>query len=177
MRAGVCGNLTRRMRRQRACGAPMSETAHAPGAQLTALRDSLRVRLPLLISAVIAVVLATFLAVAYRQVETTLLHTGEARAQAAAEHLATLLTQSAQQRMAQLERVAHEAVVEEYLRSPTESGAAATRGRLLSLTAAGQPAERRAHRLGLAPAEWQRCRFHSRTPRGAPHAGGGPRRA
>src|SRR5438128_692363 len=140
MRAGVCGNLTRRMRRQRMCGAPRSETADAPGAQLTALRDSLRVRLPLLISAVIAVVLATFLAVAYRQVETTLLHTGEARAQAAAEHLAMLLTQSAQQRMTQLERVAHEAVVEEYLRSPTESGAAATRGRLLSLTAAGQPA-------------------------------------
>src|SRR3989442_681673 len=59
MRAGVCGNSTRRMRRQRTCGAPRSETAHAPGAQLTALRDSLRVRLPLLISAVIAVGLAT----------------------------------------------------------------------------------------------------------------------
>jgi hypothetical protein len=101
---------------------------------VTALRDSLRVRLPLLISALIVVVLATFLWTAYRQVVRTLVQSGEARAEAAAGQLASLLTQSAQQRMTELRRVARDPVVVQYLQRPTENGAALARQLLLSVT-------------------------------------------
>src|SRR2546428_13308485 len=67
---------------------------------------SLRLRLPLVISVFIAAVLTTFLLVAFRQVESALLQAGGARAQGAADQLATLLTQSTQQRLADIERAA-----------------------------------------------------------------------
>jgi hypothetical protein len=60
---------------------------------------SLRLRLPLMMSALVAAVLTTFIWVAYRQVERALARAGGARAEAAAEQLSTLLAQLAQQRI------------------------------------------------------------------------------
>ena len=101
---------------------------------------SLRLRLPLIISAFIAVVLTTFLLVAYRQVENALLQAGGARAQGAADQLATLLTQSTQQRIADLQRAARSSAVLAYLRRPSDTTAAEARQRLASLTTPNQPA-------------------------------------
>jgi PAS domain S-box-containing protein len=100
---------------------------------------SLRFRLPLLTSLLIAGVLTTFLAVAYIQVERSLLQVGNARAQAASDQLATLLAQSAQQRLTDLQRAANNAAVRNYLRDPA-SDATDARQRLSSLATAGQPA-------------------------------------
>src|SRR6267378_2927146 len=57
------------------------------------LWQSLRLRLPLLIALLIAVVLATFVCLAYREVRASLLRTGSERAQAAADQIANLFAQ------------------------------------------------------------------------------------
>ncbi|OLC44987.1 MAG: hypothetical protein AUH43_17335 [Acidobacteria bacterium 13_1_40CM_65_14] len=101
---------------------------------------SLRLRLPLVISVFIAAVLTTFLLVAFRQVESALLQAGGARAQGAADQLATLLTQSTQQRLADIERAARSSAVLAYFQHPSDTTAADARQRLTSLTTPGQPA-------------------------------------
>src|SRR6266850_924516 len=101
---------------------------------------SLRLRLPIIISAFIAAVLSTFLWVAFRQVESALLQAGGARAQGAADQLATLLAQQAQQRLADLQRAARSSAVLAYLQHPSDATAADARQRLTSLTVPNQPA-------------------------------------
>src|SRR2546426_9262713 len=101
---------------------------------------SLRLRLPLVISVFIAAVLTTFLLVAYRQVENALLQAGGARAQGAADQLATLLTQSTQQRVADLQRAARSSAVLAYLRRPGDTTAAEARPRLPAVATPHQPA-------------------------------------
>jgi len=101
---------------------------------------SLRLRLPLIMSAFIAAVLTMFLWVSYRQVENALLEAGGARAQGAADQLATLLMQSAQQRMTDLQRAARSSAVLAYLQDPGDATAADARQRLASLTTPNQPA-------------------------------------
>lgn len=64
-------------------------------------RYSLRWRLPLLIAGLIALVVGTFLAVAYREVQTDLGHAAAARAQTAADQVGGLFAQSSQQRLAE----------------------------------------------------------------------------
>jgi PAS domain S-box-containing protein len=98
----------------------------------------LRVRLPLFISAFVAIVLTAFLWVAFRQVENALVDAGGARAQGAADQLATLLTQSGQQRLGDLQRAASSSAVRDYLRNPSDGRAIAARDRLAPLTSAGQ---------------------------------------
>src|SRR5437867_1723783 len=66
----------------------------------------LRVRLPLLITAVVITVLATFLGFAYRAVERVSVGATGDRAQGAADQLATLMAQSTQQRVTEIRRVA-----------------------------------------------------------------------
>jgi signal transduction histidine kinase len=100
---------------------------------------SLRLRLPLIMSALTAAVLTTFLWVAYRQVEGALGRAGGARAQSAADQLALMLTQMAQQRIADLQRAARSAPILAYMQDPNETTAAAARQRLLPLTLANQP--------------------------------------
>jgi PAS domain S-box-containing protein len=91
-------------------------------------------------SAFIATVLTAFLWVAFRQVESALLQAGGTRAQAAADQLANLLTQSAQQRLGELQRAARDADVRGYLQHPGDAAAALARQRLAASTAPGQPA-------------------------------------
>src|SRR5712692_5086207 len=100
---------------------------------------SLRLRLPLVMSALIAIVLTAFLWVAFRQVESALLEAGGARAQGAADQLANLLTLQTRQRLGDIDRAARSTAVQAYLQHPDESTAAAARQRLASVTTAAQP--------------------------------------
>jgi PAS domain S-box-containing protein len=103
-------------------------------------RRSLRVHLPMMISAFIAIVLGTFLWVAFREVQSALLEAGGTRAQAAAGQLSDLLAQSAQQRLAEVQTAARSASIREYLQHRGDATEAAARQRLTALAAPGQPA-------------------------------------
>jgi PAS domain S-box-containing protein len=121
-----------------------------------AVLQSLRVRLPLIMSAFIALVLIAFLWVAFRQVESALLQAGGARAQGAADQVASILAQSAQQRLSDVERAARSTAVQAYLRNPADKAlAAAAIQRLVTVATAGQPAievwDAAAHRVLSVP--------------------------
>ena len=103
-------------------------------------RRSLRHRLPLVASVLIAAVLSAFLWVAFREVESALVQAGGARAQGVASQLASLLSESAQQRLRDVQRVARHSTIRGYLREQNDSAANAAREELRSLTAQGQPA-------------------------------------
>jgi PAS domain S-box-containing protein len=105
----------------------------APGAGSSS-RQSLRVRLPLLICSLIVGVLVAFLWIANREVETVLLQAAEARAQAAADQLASLLAQSAQQRIVELRRVAMSPEVRRALQERSDEDLKAAREKLAMLT-------------------------------------------
>src|SRR5581483_12170457 len=77
---------------------------------------SLRLRVPLALSALVALVLAAFLWVAFREVEQALVQSGGARAQVAADQLASLLAQSAQQRVRDLQHAAANPDVRAYVK-------------------------------------------------------------
>jgi signal transduction histidine kinase len=100
---------------------------------------SLRIRLPLLISGLIAVTLVAFLSVSYRQVQRELLQAGQARAQAAADQLASLLAQSAQNQLTEVQRAAQDPAVRRYLDHPDEETEGDARKRLAALATVGQP--------------------------------------
>lgn len=102
-------------------------------------RQSLRVRLPLLICGLIAVSLVAFLLVAFQQVQRELLRSGQERAQAAADQLANLLAQSAQQQITETHRAAQDPAIRQYLEQPGDAEAEKARQRLASLAGAGQP--------------------------------------
>jgi signal transduction histidine kinase len=96
--------------------------------------------LPVLISSLIAGSLVAFLFLAFQQVQQALLRAGEARAQIAADQLANLLAQSAQQRLSEVQRIARDPAVRAYLDDPGDTTAGPARQRLIALTSTGQPA-------------------------------------
>ena len=100
-------------------------------------RYSIRVRLPLLISALLAGTVATFLWAAYREVEATLVRAGTDRAEGAAVQVANLLERSVQQGAENLRRVAADPDVRRYLQDPTDDAREAARKRLGSLAVGG----------------------------------------
>jgi signal transduction histidine kinase len=100
---------------------------------------SLRVRLPLIISTLIAISLVAFLAVSYNQVQRELVRAGEARALAVSDQLASLLSQSAQTRLNEVRRAARDPKILTYLDHPGEPTAVAARQRLNALAGDGQP--------------------------------------
>ena len=103
------------------------------------MTDSLRLRLPLLISGLIAVSLLAFLSIAFVEVQRALLQAGATRALAASDQLASLLVQSTQQRAGELQRVARDPAVRAYLTRRDGAAADVARPRLQSLSSAGQP--------------------------------------
>ena len=109
-------------------------------AWITPLR-SLRVRLPVQMLALVSIVLAIFMAVAYRLLETTLVEEGKTRAQVVATQIADMMRQSGQQRTAEAQRFARDPVVRQFLSHPeSEPDAPAVRQRLTAMaSAAGQP--------------------------------------
>jgi PAS domain S-box-containing protein len=100
--------------------------------------QSLRWRLPGLVVALIATVLAAFLWTAYDQVERTLIEAGEARAQAAADQVAGLLAPAAQQRTADMKRVAIDPAIRDALLTSTDLATAAATARLRSIGSTGR---------------------------------------
>ena len=105
---------------------------------LPALR-SLRFRLPLLISAMIVVVLGLFLWATNRALERTLEQTGADRARAAADQVASLLSQSSVRGIGDARRAAGDAAVRAYLEAPSPERAEAARHVLTPLASASQP--------------------------------------
>jgi signal transduction histidine kinase len=99
----------------------------------------LSVRAPLISGALIAGVLAIFLAVSYRQVYAELLNAGHIRAEGAAGQLASLLTQSAQQQITEARRAAQDEAVRAFLADPSPALAERARARLTALARPGQP--------------------------------------
>jgi PAS domain S-box-containing protein len=101
------------------------------------MTHSLQWRSVLWLSSTIAAVLATFLSVAYREVEASLLRAGGERAQAAADQTANLIAQSAQQALETLRRMSTDPHVRRYLRDSTDEAREAARDRLTAMAAAG----------------------------------------
>jgi PAS domain S-box-containing protein len=97
-------------------------------------RYSLRWRLPLLLATLIALILSAFLGVAVREVRANLLQTAGTRAQAIADQLAGLLTQSTQQRLTEFRRVARQPAVRRVLRNPTDEARESAKSSLATLT-------------------------------------------
>jgi PAS domain S-box-containing protein len=102
-----------------------------------AARHSLRLRLPLLISALLVAVVTILLWGAYREVEATLVRAWGDRARGAADQVANLLARPTQAGLENLRRVAADAAVRRYLQDPTDGTREATRARLAPLATAG----------------------------------------
>ncbi len=103
-------------------------------------RPSLGRRMSLLTSALIGVVLSLFLWSAFRDMNEALLRAGSDRARDAASQMAELLSESAEQRLHNLQRLARQPAVREYLYDPNEDDAEyAARVHLTTATLAGQP--------------------------------------
>ena len=96
-------------------------------------RYSLRWRLPLLVSTLIAGVLASFVWAAHREVEQTLIAAGTERAQAAADQLASRLAEPTRQRLDSLQRLAADPVVARRLRASDRQADLAMRQRLVAM--------------------------------------------
>ena len=115
----------------------MSTSRPRPGASPMAARHSLRVRLPLLISGLLAAVVTIFLWAAYREVEVTLLRAGGDRARGAADQVAGLLARPTQGAIEDLQRLAADADVRRYLQNPTDATRDVARARLAPLATSG----------------------------------------
>jgi signal transduction histidine kinase len=103
------------------------------------LGRSLTLRVSLLITALIAAVLAVFLWATSRELERTVLRTGSERALAASTQLANVLAQNGARGLGELQRLAADPAVYQYLTTPTEDLAATVRERLKTLATATQP--------------------------------------
>jgi PAS domain S-box-containing protein len=97
--------------------------------------NSLQWRLPLLMALLMAIVVAAFLAVAYRQVRANLRGAAATQMQAAADQMASLLAQSTQQRAAELHKLARHDDVRRLVQQPDDAGRDAARARLAALAA------------------------------------------
>src|SRR5688500_10600045 len=100
--------------------------------------QSLRVRLPLLVSSAVAIALALFLWTTRQTLEQTMHAAGAERATAAAEQVTGLLSQSAARGLAEARRIASATAVRDFLRDGGDD--TAVRTALAPLTASGQRA-------------------------------------
>lgn len=114
---------------------PLSHRGHREAP--LALRQSLRVRLPLVISALIVAGAVTLLWAAFHEVESTLVRAGGERAASAGTRVATLIERSSHSGMDNLHRAAASAELREYLRNPTDATREQARTRLAPLAVTG----------------------------------------
>jgi signal transduction histidine kinase len=101
---------------------------------------SLRWRLPVLFSVLVAAILGVFLWVTNRALEQVLLRAGADRAQVAADQVASLLTQSVTRGTGEAQRVASHPAVALALNDPSPSHLEAARAVIAPLSVPGQPA-------------------------------------
>src|SRR4051812_48422798 len=99
-----------------------------------AARHSLRWRLPVLISGLIALVVTTFLWAAYRRVEATLVRAAGERAQGAADQIASLL--DGQRTNELLRQFTGESDLQRFMKTRAEDDREAVRARLTALAGA-----------------------------------------
>jgi signal transduction histidine kinase len=116
----------------------MSQLRPLSGDAPPSARYSLRWRLPLLVSSLIAGVLAVFVWAAYREVERTLVLAGSERAQGAADQLGTSLSEPTRSRMLALRSVASDPVLVPYLERPADETGVGVRARLTTLVTPGR---------------------------------------
>ena len=102
-------------------------------------RDSLRLRLPVMISVVVTVVLATFLWTTNRALERTLLRGAGFRAATASAQIAALMTQSTARGVSEIRGLAATSDFRDYLRDRSPAHERAVRKALQPLATAGQP--------------------------------------
>lgn len=101
--------------------------------------NSLRVRLPLFVSALVALVLAVFLWFVHGTLEGMVTRAGGGRARAAAAQVIQLLSRGITRTSDELHRLADNRAVLEYLRRPDPTREEAAQQALASLAARGQP--------------------------------------
>jgi PAS domain S-box-containing protein len=111
----------------------MSQLRPLPGDAPPSARHSLRWRLPLLVSSLVAGVLAVFVWAAYREVERTLLGAAEARAQSAADHLAGVIDAAIRQPLLTQRQLARDPAFARFLRRPRDETDVTVRVRLAAL--------------------------------------------
>ena len=102
-------------------------------------RHSLGVRLGVLITALVATVLALFMVVVYRELSRAALRSGGERSLGFAVEVSNLLAQSASRGKPEMQRLAADRTLRDYLNAPTEDRKAAAEKRLVILTTAAQP--------------------------------------
>jgi len=103
--------------------------------------DSLRFRVPLIISSLMTGVLVLFLLAAHSQVEQTLVHAGEVRAQAASDQLAGAFAQSALQQLNDVQRIARSPALQDLLQHPGHEPDESVIALLTTLSLPRQPVE------------------------------------
>ena len=113
---------------------PSAQVGDAPPSAF----HSLRWRLPLLVSALVAGVMTLAVWAAYREVEHTLARAGLERAASAADQLSTLLGGTAQQRLDELRRLAADPVLVRYLEDPVDQTDVGVRRRFAAFTRPGR---------------------------------------
>ncbi len=116
----------------------MSQLRPKSGDAPPSARHSLRWRLPLLLSSLIAGVLAVFVWAAYREVEQSFVSAGAERAQGAADQLGTLLAQPTRSRLLALRRVASDPLLARYLQHSADEIDVSVRARLTTLVTEGR---------------------------------------
>src|SRR5437660_7272479 len=99
---------------------------------------SLRLRIPVLMSGVVALVLIAVFWMIDREIQKGLMRAGTERAQAASEQLTSMLAQASARGTAEVRRVAADPAVQRYLEDPS-SDASAARDALKPLALAAQP--------------------------------------
>jgi hypothetical protein len=103
------------------------------------LRRSFRLRLTVLVTALIAGVLVLLIWAANRGLDRIVLQSGQERAQGAATQLAAMLAQSTTRSLLDMQRLATDSAIGDYLTTPTEHGRNLVTDRLKALAVAAQP--------------------------------------
>lgn len=103
------------------------------------LHRSFRLRLTLVVTALVAAVLVLLIWAANRGLDRIVIQSGQERAQGAAVQMATALGQNTARGVVEMQRLATDSALSDYLKSPTDGGRALIAEHLKVLATAAQP--------------------------------------